>query len=190
MTMTMIESPTKQESSYLKYLPGIYRDDELMGRLLMIFESIISPIERSIDNIAAYFDPLMTPGHFLDWLASWLDLSLDPTWPEYRRRELIKYAADLYRWRGTRWGLAKYISIYTGHEPQIYEYTPGMVLGDDTKMGSDTQLGSGVGWYHLMIVVPIDKGSTIVENRIRAIIETQKPAHSTYTLRFMPIGVE
>jgi len=190
MIMTMKESPPKQESSYLKYLPGIYRDDEIMGQLLMIFESIMSPIERSIGNIAAYFDPSMTPGHFLNWLGSWLDLSLDPIWPEHRRRELIKFAAELYRWRGTRWGLSKYISIYTGNEPQIYEYTPGMVLGDDTKMGSDAQLGSGIGWYHLMVVVPIDKDSTIVENKVRTIIETQKPAHSTYTLRFTPVDAE
>lgn len=186
LKMTVSEEFNGHESSYLKFLPAIYRDDELTGQLLRIFESILSPIEHSIDNIASYFDPLMTPGHFITWLASWLDISLDSACPEYRRRELIKSAAELYRWRGTRRGMAMYLSIYTGSEPEIYEYQPGLMLDDDTKMGMDAQLGGGLDWYHFTVVLPIDKGSKIEENKIRKIVESQKPAHSTYSLQFRP----
>jgi phage tail-like protein len=188
--MSVSNNISNHESSYLKYLPAIYRDDEFVGQLLLLFESILSPIERSVENMAIYFDPLMTPEHFLAWLASWLDLSLDPTWPEYRRRELITHAAELYRWRGTRKGLIDYISIYAGIEPEIYEYTPGMMLDEDTRMGSDAQLGSGIDWYHFTVILPIDKGSKIEDSKIRSIIEAQKPAHSTYTLRFRQRSAE
>jgi phage tail-like protein len=188
--MTVSNVVARRESSYLKFLPAIYRDDELMGQLLLIFESILSPIERSIDNLAAYLDPLITPGHFLTWLASWLDFSLDPTWPEPRRRELIKSAAELYRWRGTRRGMIRYISIYTGVEPEIIEYIPAMMLDNGTKMGLGAQLGGGGAWHHFTIVVPLDKNSKMEDSNIRIIIENQKPAHSTYTLRFKPVNRE
>lgn len=184
--MTTSDCVSRRESSYLKFLPAIYRDNELIGQLLLIFESILSPIEHCVDGIPSYFDPLLTPDHFLPWLASWLGLSLHPSLPEDRRRELTKSAAELYRWRGTRRGMARYIGIFTGCEPDIHEYTQGMMLNDDTQMGSGAQLGSGLGWYHFIVVLPFDKGSKIEENLLRTIIEAQKPAHSTYSLQFRP----
>ena len=183
--MPVSEVNTEQRSSYLEYLPAIYRDDTFMGQFLLIFESIMTPIERTVDNITSYFDPSITPEHILPWLASWLDLSLDPAWPEDKRRELVKSAVELYRWRGTRLGLSEYIRIYTGIEPEIHEYTPGMMLDGDTRMGSEAQLGSGVDWYHFTVVLPIDKAQKIEHSKVRAIIESQKPAHSTYSLRFV-----
>ena len=181
--MQVLNKPITYESSYLKFLPAIYRDDELTGELLKLFESIMAPIEHSIDNIASYFDPLITPPDFLAWLASWLDLTLDQTWPEDRRRELVRSATELYRWRGTRRGLSSYLRIYTGCEPEIYEYMPGMALGSDATMGSGSQLGSGVDWYHFTVILKIDNDSKIEDSKIRTIIEAQKPVHSTYTLK-------
>jgi phage tail-like protein len=175
-----------RKSSYLQYLPGIYRDDVLMGQLLLIFESMLTPVEHTVDNLDLYLDPLMVPGPLLSWLASWLGLSLDPGWPENRRRDLIKSASELYRWRGTRWGLSEYIRIYTGIEPEIHEYMPGMTLDPDTKLGARARLGSGADWYHFTVILRVDKGSQIDDTRLRAIIETQKPAHSIYSLQIMP----
>ncbi len=183
--MTISKSNDELRSSYLKYLPAIYWDDAIIRQLLLLFESIMKPIEHIIDNIALYFDPSITPEHFLSWLASWLDLTLDPTWPEDRRRELMRSAIELYRWRGTRLGLTEHIRIYTGVEPEIHEYTPGMMLDRDTKMGSEAQLGSGVDWYHFSVILRIDKDSKIEDSKVRAIIEAQKPAHSTYSLRIV-----
>jgi len=99
------------QSSYLEHLPAFFRDDEFMGQFLLIFESIMKPIENTVDNVALYFDPLMTPEPLLPWLAWWVDLTLDPTWPEERRRELVSSAAELYRWRGTKRGLTEYLRI-------------------------------------------------------------------------------
>jgi phage tail-like protein len=183
--MSASDTATESRSSYLKYLPAIYRDDVLMGQFLLIFESILSPIERTIDNIASYFDPSITPGDLLTWLAFWLDLSLDPAWPEEKRRELVKSAAELYRWRGTRRGLSMYLKLYTGSEPEIHEYTESMQLDNDTKLGSGAQLGSGEAWYHFTVILKVDKDSKILESKVRGIVNSQKPAHSTYTLRII-----
>lgn len=71
-------APTDTEvSSYLQYLPAIYRDNMFLGRFLCIMESVMKPIEGIIDNIACYFDPYLTPEEFLPWLAGWVGLTQD-----------------------------------------------------------------------------------------------------------------
>ena len=170
-------------SSYLEYLPALFQDDEFMGRLLLIFESILKPVENTVDNLALYLDPLVIPESLLPWLAFWVDLTLDPTWPEERRRQLVKSAAELYRWRGTRRGLAEYLRIYTGSIPEISEYIPGMRLDHETKLGINTQLGSSGEGHHFTVTLEVDGDSEIDVSMVRAIIEAQKPAHTVYTLQ-------
>ena len=57
-------------------------------------------------------------------LARALDgVHVDLDWPEAQKRALIKRAVDLYRIRGTRRGLALFLKLFTGHEPDIEENT-------------------------------------------------------------------
>jgi hypothetical protein len=42
-------------------------------------------------------------------------------WPETRIRDLLGQVSDLYRWRGTTYGMAQMIEIWTGVSPQIEE---------------------------------------------------------------------
>ena len=176
------------QSNYLEYLPALFRDDEFMGQFLLIFESILKPIENTVDNIALYFNPLMTPEPLLRWLASWLDLTLDPTWPEEKRRQLVKSAAELYRWRGTKHGLTEYLRIYTGCMPEISEYIPGMSLDHETKLGVNTRLGSSGTGHHFTVTLELDESSKIDINTVKVIIEAQKPAHTVYTLQIRRNG--
>jgi len=170
-------------SAYLEYLPALYRDSEFMGRFLLIFESVLGPIENMVGSLPLYFDPRLTPEPFLPWLASWLDLVLDATLPLARRRELVGSAAELYRWRGTRRGLSEYIRICTGVAPEISEFIPGMRLGPETKLGIDTQLGSSGTGYRFTVTLKLDAGDPVRDSFIRAIVDAQKPAHTTYTLQ-------
>lgn len=176
-------SSTTLQSSYLEYLPALYRDDEFMGQFLLIFESIMKPIENTVDNLALYFNPLMIPEPLLPWLAFWVDLTLDPTWPIERRRELVKSVTELYRWRGTKRGLTEYLRIYTGSVPEISEYIPGMRLDHETKLGINTQLGSSGAGHHFTVTLELDGNGEINVSKVKAIIEAQKPAHTIYTLQ-------
>jgi phage tail-like protein len=166
-------------------LPSAYREDRMMGQFLRIFESILNPLENTVDNLALYFDPALTPEVLLPWLGSWVDLVLDPAWPLARRRELIKQAAELYRWRGTRRGLGEYLRIYTGTQPQILEYIPGMILEGKTQLGANTVLGSSGAGHHFTVIVEIPEGAGIDLKTVRNIIEAQKPAHTSYTLQII-----
>ena len=152
-------------SRLLTYLPSLYADDPFLGQFLNIFDSIWMPLERQINQLFAYFDPLLAPAEFLPWLSGWVDLALDENWPEARRRQLIHEAANLYRRRGTAGALRDYLRIYTGTEPLISEDGPG---------GNP---------FHFTVMFRLVDVSTLDADRIKRIIEEEKPAHTTYTLQ-------
>ena len=155
----------EDRSRLLNYLPGIYADDFFLDGFLRIFESIWAPLERQIDQLYNYFDPRMTPADFLPWLGTWVDLALDENWPVARRRMLIERAADLYRRRGTAGALRDYLEIYAGAPPEIIED------GDEANP------------FHFSVVLRVPDPAAIEQDRVRRIIEEEKPAHTTYTLR-------
>lgn len=164
------ESPPPEPiapSRLRQYLPAIYQESDFVGRFLRIFEDQIAPVEEVLENVWSYFDPRMAPASFLPWLASWIDLILDENWPEERRRELIHSGTELYRWRGTRRGLLSYLRIYAGVEPEITEQLTAQDGGP----------------YHFTVALRVTDASQVNEDRVRAIIEAEKPAHTNYTLR-------
>ncbi len=187
VTTVRTETALGQRSSYLKYLPGIYSQDDFMGRFLMIFESILGPLEGMVDNVAYYFDPGTTPPELLPWLAGWVDLVLDERWPLERRRALVKSAVQLWRWRGTRRGLKEYLRVYTGVEPKITEDCGGIPLGQNARLGWNTVLGGGHQFTFDVTLELEDPGAVNVEH-LKAIIEAEKPAHAAYRLSIVKKG--
>lgn len=129
-------------SSYLRYLPPVLWEGDfpLMGQMLRVFEKILTGIDdnlvlqhgnhthQAVEQVIAHldqlFDPWHTPPQFLDWLASWVDLSFptvrDPqlgtviqVWDEYLRRKAISQIVQIYRKRGLKEGLNQYLNLYT-----------------------------------------------------------------------------
>jgi phage tail-like protein len=197
---TSLAIAIKPKGHYLKYLPSIYREDELMGRFLMLFESFWAPIESQITDIHYYLDPRMTPEPILPWLANWADLVLDQRWPEAKQRRLLCSIVSLYRRRGTRRALEELLEIYTGVKPIILEHRANnLTLGPSAHLGPSVALGKGNVPYTFTVTLklpPVDLpkdqevSSTEVarleaERRrvIESIIESEKPAHTRYTLR-------
>jgi len=170
-------------SNYLQYLPAFYREDDFTGRFLNIFEDILTPIEGIVDNLAFYFDPGTTPQSFLTWLASWVGLVLDERWPEARRRQLIKSVVELYRWRGTKRGLSEYLRIYTGVVPQVLEHTPATQLGTNTNSGTTKIRVTEDQAHCFTVILEVPDVSTIDADIVRSIIESEKPAYTTYILQ-------
>jgi phage tail-like protein len=154
-------------SRYLQYLPGMYQEDEFLDHFLMIFEDTLSPVEQVLRYIHLCFDPTMAPEEFLPWLAAWVDLVLDENWPIEKRRRLIRSGVELYRWRGTRRGLAEYLKIYTDVEPEIVEHF-------DQEDG---------GPHHFTVTMRVSDPDAINERLVRQLINGEKPAHTTYELR-------
>ena len=102
--------------SYLRHLPGVYREDErsaaFLERYLSVFESTFVDIEEEIGRTNRYIDPTGIPAAHLPWLGEWLATEADDTWPTAARRELIAHAPALYKKRGTAEGLLAMIRLY------------------------------------------------------------------------------
>jgi len=140
-------------SQYLRDLP-------------VIFESLWEPLEQRQDHLALYFDPRTTPAAFLPWLAGWLSLAVDTHWPEERVRRLLAEGMDLYRWRGTAYGLTRMIEVCTGLTPEIGERA-GMPFV-----------------FHVGISTP--SGGAVDRDLIEGLILAHKPAHAGYLLEVTP----
>jgi phage tail-like protein len=150
----------------LQYLPGVYHTD-FMGRFLRIFESVLTPIEMTVDNFDLYLHPDTAPTAFLEWFAGWYGIAFDATWSVAQRRELLREAQAIYARRGTRWALNRVIEIYTGQPAEIID------TGEDIKP------------FTFKVRLPFSasqKGREMIER----IIDANKPAHTAYELEFTP----
>lgn len=158
-------SADSSDSTYLRYLPDIFQENDFLRRFLHIFEDIWEPLEQRQDHIEMYFDPLTCPVSFLPWLASWLDFPLNMYWPEAQYRRVLAQAMELYRWRGTQYGLVRMIELFTGLTPEI------------TESPSDPFV------FHICITLSAgSSGESFDQGLIEELIQTHKPAHAGYLL--------
>lgn len=186
----------RPRSLYLNFLPELYREVDFIGRLLAIFEQSFEPIVQSLDNLWAYLDPRTAPESLLPFLAYWVGWQIDPYLSLTQQRYLIRYAIELYRWRGTRRGLRFYLYLYT-HLPlddelpeadkhiSIQEiFSQGLVIGQ-THLGETAIVGGGQP-YHFTVTLRSPLTHPIDEPLIRKIINQEKPAFCTYDLTLEP----
>jgi phage tail-like protein len=149
-------------SRYLQDLPTIYQDSDFLGRFLLIFENIWEPLETRQDHLDFLFHPYTCPAELLPWLAGQLGIELDRHWDETQRRAMVAEAYELYRWRGTRYGLTRLLEIATGMAVEISEEH---------------------GITHVMRVrIDLPAGGTLERDQVHALIRQHKPAHVGYIL--------
>lgn len=181
----------RPESRYLNYLPSVYREVDLIGRLLKIFEQTLDPSIQTLRLLWAYLDPLTAPETLLPFLGYWVGWPSDIPWDLQQQRRLIRRALEIYRWRGTRRGLRLYLHLYTGlplDSPETPEqekhisiqesFSRGFVL-ESARLGENTRIGGGRPFH---FVVRLRSPQPQDESLIRTIIEQEKPAFCTYEL--------
>lgn len=163
-------------------LPGLYQEDELAASLTRTFDDVIAPIMSTLDNLDSYLDPALTPEDFLDWLAGWVGLLPDETWPIERRRALVAVAADLYRNRGTAAGLSMHVRLLTAGEVEVVD-SGGSVWS--TTAGT---AAPGDGSYSVTVKVKPPKKGGVDRARIEALVSAAKPAHVTHQVEIAQSG--
>jgi phage tail-like protein len=123
------------QSSYLDYLPAIYRNEtscapagarfpeatDFLQRFLSLFESIYGDVEAELASLPALLDAQATPKQFLAWLAGCLGLQLDETWTEAKEREVLGEIFKFYGRRGTPAGLRLALKLFAGIDAVIEE---------------------------------------------------------------------
>lgn len=166
--------PVTPVSSYLDYLPAIFRQDPFAGQFLLAFETVLSGtsdqpgLGTTVGNIASYFDPMATDAAFLPWLASWVSLSLRADWDTKTQRDFIQQIVPLYKLRGTKAGLVQMLTLYTGDPVVIYDTFDTLPFFFEVQMT-------------LSVADPVLLHTT--QEIARAIIDQEKPAHTFYALR-------
>ncbi len=157
-------------------LPALYHEDSFTQRLTGALDEVMAPVYASLDGLGAYLDPALAPDDFLDWLASWVGVALDETWPIERRRQLVADAAGLYRSRGTVAGLAAQVTVYTGGE---------VTVEDNGGAAWSKQAGGAIPGKAaplLRVRVSVDQPDSISLARLEAVVATAKPAHVPHTI--------
>lgn len=186
----------RSQAAYMQYLPEIYHGDDLMNRLLMLAESFWQPIDGQIQQPDVYYDPGLAPEDFLDWLASWIGVPVDQRIPQERKRKLLGAALSLYQRYGTRSALVEFLRLYTGGEVEIYEHrAENFVLGQRAQLGLTMALGQQNFPHTFTVKLTVRRqdmldffggqpvnAEKLYRQRIEAIIEAQKPAHTAFNL--------
>jgi|SRR5436190_1883415 len=195
-------------SSWLSTLPSIYSEDPFLGHFLLAFEQVLTGLdggeplpaeglEETIAGIASLFDARNTRTEFIPWLAGWVALGLRADWTVAQKRDFLANIVSLYRRRGTRENLADLLRIYTGLTPVITGFDDtDFQIGVHSTIGKDTWIeGSPPHRFHVSVTMPNPDPQTLLRQTqiATALIDLQKPAHTTYDLHVvfntMQIGV-
>jgi len=111
------------------YLPELYQEQvfspdadvtgestraDFLERLVDNFEGVLTVLEDRVASSYLVTRPETATDDSLDWLASWIGLSLDPVWPLGRRRDLLRATPQLYRMHGTLGAMQLALDTATG----------------------------------------------------------------------------
>lgn len=93
-------------SSYLEYLPAVYRSDadgkDFLERFLSALQATWDGIEEHITDLPRYVDPAAVPaGAPMRYLAGWLGIPLDASRPPQHQRRWLQTQLAVRRRRGT-----------------------------------------------------------------------------------------
>ncbi len=180
-----------EAAAIARLLPEIYRETLLPGSpldaALSVIEGFITPPERIISGLDAWFDPRRTPDDFLVLIANWIalspyvgeadfdasggrgPLSIDPG----NLRELVDRGAAFARQRGTAKTLIQMLEIATG--------VPGFAIQDNPP-GEDGRAQP----FAFRVVAPA--GARSMGAIISRIVEREKPAFATAEIVFAGEG--
>lgn len=147
------------------------QDDDFAQRFTAGLDKVLAPVFVTLDNIDSYFDPYLAPDDFVDWLSTWVGLSLDENWPLEKQRRLIAQAVELYSWRGTIRGVSALVEIYAGVGPEITE-SGGVAT-------SDVPGGQVPGTADATMKVTV-RGASVEPARLDVVVSEAKPAHVTH----------
>lgn len=143
---------TYPRPNVLDLLPAFWQrvpaNAEKMGRFLALFEAELTRTDALIRHLHYMFDPRSTPTEALEWLASWVGISLDSRIPLDARRTLVREAVELFQKRGTVEGLKRVIEITSGVQAVMIEGfrvrrrdAPVLGTGFSTTLGDALPLG-------------------------------------------------
>lgn len=200
---------------------GFSRDErvaDFLRRYLAIFDGAFGDLEARAEARSTLLDPYATPEELLPWLASFLGLTLDESWPERSRRQLIDEIPQLWRQRGTVDGLTRFLELYLGRKPVLVEHFKlrglgGALLSDESSslfagaiVGANLRVGGQVGAsgeaplsgaaedafathaHRFSVVIPAFLDAG-GRSAVQHILDSQRPAHTIVDVCTVAAGI-
>lgn len=171
----LVELPSRHPLGEM--LPALYAADDFAQRFTSGLDVLLAPVISTLDNLVAYFDPVLTPEDFLYWLASWVAVELDPALPLPLRRALVARAVQAHRRRGTARGLVEWLWLCLGLHAQVHDgagatwsRTPSTELADPPAQ----------------VVVRVWPATEALSDQVVALVAASCPAHVAFTVEVLP----
>ncbi|MEV0644601.1 phage tail protein [Phytomonospora sp. NPDC050363] len=163
-------------------MPAVYAEDGFAQRFTSALDDVLAPIFATLDCFEAYLDPAIAPEDIVDWLADWVALPIDDSWSLDRRRELVRHAVQLHRWRGTKKGLAAHVKLLTGGEVEITDNggSSWSATSNGDMPGSPTP--------SVEVLVRVTTAAAVDVARLSATVADAVPAHVPTHIRVVPTG--
>lgn len=89
-----------EKKSWLNHIPSLYHENDFLRRFLAGIEQSHNQIENKITNMSDQFSPAKT--QFVDWLSSWLGITISSEVNDLAKRKLLSDMVRLYSIRGTK----------------------------------------------------------------------------------------
>jgi phage tail-like protein len=117
-----------------------------LQRYLAPFAGMLGDLDLLSALRHVLLNPDATAEEALPWLAGFLGLVLDQRWSLPAKRQAIREAAWLFKFRGTIPGLKRFIRIVSGVDPiliEMYRLRGGVVIGEPVARSSRSIVGGG-----------------------------------------------
>jgi len=160
-------------------LPSMFLDDAFIQRFCDGLDEVLAPVPSALDNFSAILDPQLTPPDFLEWLAGWVGIEIDHTWPVERRRRMVSGATDMFRRRGTADGLADLVELFVGVRPDIVEGG-----GSAWSQSPDGPLPGEAGAV-VVVRLRMTQPNPAALSRLDKLVAANKPAHIAHRIEFI-----
>ena len=161
-------------------LPGLLRTDPFTEGLCASFDEVLAPVMLSLDGFSAYLDLATAPEDMVEWLATWVGMTVDPNAKLPAQRELLRSSGELHARRGTRRGLELAVQAELGVPVQVVE----------TGASSwSTQPGGELPGEPVPAVVVVARppaGQDVDTERLDALVRAIKPAHIQHRVQVAP----
>lgn len=156
-------------------LPAVYADDDFAQRMTSALDDVLAPLFATLDCLPDYFDPILAPPDFVEWLSDWVAFALDEGWTLAQRRALVADAVELHRLRGTARGLEKHVRLLSLGDVEIVETGSCTVSAHPRSSVPSPE-------PHVEVRVTVADPATVDGARLLAAIVEAAPAHVTVSL--------
>ena len=144
-----VEYPSRD---LLRHLPRVFAQSVhtsgFLDRYLSLLNSNFDELDKRAENRDVLVNPVSAPNAVLPWLSSLIGMELDWRWSETAKRQILKEAMWLFKYRGTVKGLERFIEIYLQRQVTIIEHyrtrgLGGAFVGESEELASSAILGAG-----------------------------------------------